>query len=216
MHAEPPHPTHDQLRREISALRASRERLILAADADRHGIQRELHDGVQQDLVAVAVNLQLAEQLVDTDPAAAKTLLREIARDVGQALREAARLAQRVDPPLLETGLAVALRAAAVGARIPVSVDVASEGRYPHPVARTVFLCCVDPIERAGAEAKATVSVRDARGQVFFEVVVTGGPAVRPEELLPLRDRVEALGGRLTIASEAGVTRVSGSVPLAR
>jgi len=80
---------------------------MLAADADRSRIERALHDGVQQHLVALAVNLQLAGRLSDSDPPAAKTLLDEIARDVQQALDEAAQLAQWIYPPLLEAdGLA--------------------------------------------------------------------------------------------------------------
>ena len=103
-------------------------KLVLAADADRRSIERELHDGVQQHLVALAVNLQLVEQLVDDDPAAAKTLLQDLRRDVQQALEEAAQLAQTVYPPLLETGgLAATLRAAASSIGVPSSVEVAAD-----------------------------------------------------------------------------------------
>ena len=103
------------------------ERLVLAADADRRRIERELHDGVQQHLVALAVNLQLVDRLVDDDPTAAKAILEELGRDVSQALEEAAQLAQRIHPPLLDTGgLAAALRAAASSAGVSSSVEVAA------------------------------------------------------------------------------------------
>jgi len=206
------------LRHEIAEVRASRERLVLAADAGRRGIERELHEGVQQDLVALAVNLQLAGQLVDTDPAAAKTLLEEMGRDIRQALVETAQLAQRVYPPLLEAGLAVALRSALATAAIsiPVAVDVAPSARYPHTVARTIYLCCLEILEHAETGARATVTVRDEPAGVVFDLVVNGTRPADPE-LNASRDRVEALGGRLTIASEpGGGARVTGSLPLPR
>ncbi len=109
----------DRLRLEVTELRASRRRIVFAADADRRMIERELHERVQQNLVALAVNLQLADLAVEADPAAAKTLLAELARDVQQALDETAQLAQRIYPPLLEAGgLAAALRAAAGSAGV--------------------------------------------------------------------------------------------------
>ena len=110
----------DRLRLEVEELRASRERLVLAADAERRSIERELHDGPQQHLVALAVNLQLARRLADADPAAAKLLLEEMGRDVRQALDETGKLAHRIYPPLLEAGgLAAALRSAAVAVGVP-------------------------------------------------------------------------------------------------
>ena len=98
---------------------------MLAADDDRRRIERELHDGVQQHLVALAVNLQLASGLTEADPAAAKALLDEMKHDVQRALEEAARLAQRIHPPLLEaSSLAASLRAAASSAGVTSSVEV--------------------------------------------------------------------------------------------
>ena len=94
----------DQLHLEVGELLASRKRLVLAADADRRRIERELHDGPQQHLVALAVNLQLTRRLVDVDPAAARALLEEMGRDVQEALEGARKLAHRIYPPLLEAG----------------------------------------------------------------------------------------------------------------
>jgi signal transduction histidine kinase len=213
-HVEALRETLDRLRLEVAELRVSRERLVMAADADRRMIERELHDGVQQHLVALAVNLQLVGGLAEADSTAAKALLEQMGRDVQQALEEAAQLAQRIYPPLLEAGgLAAALRAAAVSAGVPASIEVTVGARYAPEVAGTVYFCCLEALERAGA--RATVTVRDADGALAFEVV--GDAARADSELEGLRDRVEALGGRLTIRSEPGRgTRVSGSVPLLR
>ncbi len=206
--------TLDRLRLELVELRASRKRLVLAADADRRRIERDLHGGLQQDLVALAVNLQLAGRLTDADPAAAKTLLDEMGRDVQQALDETAKLAERIYPPLLDAGgLAAALRSAAVSAGVPASVEVTSAAGYPPEVAAAVYLCCLEALEHAGAGTQTTVRVRDEKGELAFEVVGDGDYS--DEGLERLRDRVEALGGRLTITAEPGRgTRVSGSLPL--
>ena len=203
-------------------MRAAAERLVLAADADRRRIERDLHDGVQQHLVALAVNLQLAGRLADADRAAAKVLLEEMGRDVQQALDETTQLAQRIYPPLLEAGgLAAALRLAAMSAGIPASVEVPAGASYPPEVAVTVYFCWVAALEHAGGGAKATVDLRDEEGALAFEIVeeVDRTAATAPSSdagLERLRDRVEALGGRLTIGSDPGGTRISGSLTLSR
>jgi signal transduction histidine kinase len=186
----------------------------VAADVDRSKIERELHEGVQQHLVALAVKLQLLGQLADSDPPAARSLLEEMGRDVQQALNETARLAQRIYPPLLEAGgLAVALRSAAVSTGIRASLEVAAGASYPPEVSGAIYRCCLEALQHAGAGAQATVTVREADGAVAFEVVEDGSRS--DAGLDKLRDRVEALGGRLTIRSEpGGGTRVSGSLPL--
>jgi signal transduction histidine kinase len=176
---------------------------------------------VQQYLVALAVNLQLAGSLADDDPAAAKSVIEEMAGDVQHALDETAQLGQRIYPPLLDAGgLAAALRSAAVSAGIPASVEIAPGASYPTEVAGTVYFCCLEALEHAGVGAQATVNVRHEEGGVAFEVVGDRGrsaatAASSDAELERLRDRVEALGGRLTIRSDPGRgTRVSGSLPL--
>jgi signal transduction histidine kinase len=202
------------LRLELEEERASRKRLVLAADADRRRIERDLHDGVQQHLVALSVNLQLARQLADADPDAAKTLLEEMGRDVQQALDETAQLAQWIYPALRDArGLAAALRSAAATAGVSVSVDVAAGASYPPELAAAVYWCCLEALEHAGTGARATVTVREEEGTVAFEVVEDGSSS--DAGLDRLRDRVAAFGGRVTIRSEPGRgTRVSGSLPL--
>jgi signal transduction histidine kinase len=222
-HFEALRETLDRLRDEVAELRASRERLVLAADADRRRIERDLHEGVQQDLVALAVNLQLAGPLVDADPAAAKALLEEMGRDVQQALDETAGLAQRIYPPLLAPGgLAAELRSAAGCAGVPAAVEVAPGSTYPPEIARTVYWCWLEALECAGDEARATVTVREEVGALTFEIVEEGARSAATAggsdtRLDRLRDRVEALGGRLTVESDPGRgTRVYGSLPLSR
>ncbi len=209
------HEVLDRLRLEVAELRASRKRLVLAADADRRLIERDLHAGVQQHLVALAVNVQLASGFVDADPPAANALLEQMGHEVQQALDETARLAQWIYAPLLEAGgLAAALRSAAIGAGISASVEVAADASYPPVFAGTVYLCCLEALEHVGAGARATLEVRDQDGAVAFELVEDGAhSSAEPDRL---RDRVEALGGRLTVRPEPGRgTRVSGSLPLA-
>ena len=131
----------DRLRAEVVDLRASRRRLAEIDDAERRGIERELHQGVQQHLVALAANLQLAAGLIGADPPAARTLLEEVARDVDLAMAEARDLAQHVYPPLLDSGgLAVAIRSAAARTNVPTHLDV--EAHVPvHPRSREPCTC---------------------------------------------------------------------------
>ncbi|MEY2484144.1 MAG: hypothetical protein QOK24_2672 [Verrucomicrobiota bacterium] len=211
----------DLLRCEVAELRASRERLVLAADAERRRIERALHEGVQQHLVALAVNLQLAGSLAAADLPGTQALLDEMARDVEQALEEAGRLAQQIYPPLLQVGgLAAALRAAAAHAGISLRVDVVAGASYPPEVLVSVFSCCFTVLEQAGAGARAMVTVGEQEGALAFSVEATedgAGSAEAAVDLERLRDRVEALGGRLTIEPEhGGGVRLAGSLPLSR
>jgi signal transduction histidine kinase len=204
----------DRSRLEVDELRSSRKRLVEAADAERRGIERELHDGLQQDLVALTVNLQLARRLVDSDPAAAKQLIEEMRRNAQEAIDRARTLAERISPPLLETGgLGVALRSAAAEASMPVDVRVTAGAEWPPAIAGTVYLCCVAVLERLAPGATTRVDVHEEEGELAFEIIVTG-TSVDMDLHLAL-DRVEALGGRLTISERPGQgVRVAGSVPL--
>lgn len=201
----------ERLRIEVEELRAARLRLVLAADADRRMLERELHEGVHQHLVALSVTVQLARHAVDSDPEAAKTRLEEIGRDLEQALQETALLAQRIYPAPLEAGhLAALLRAAAVSAGVPASVNVASGSNLPPELGMTIYLCWFDALARASGEMQVSISVREDEDALAFEVA--GNGVGSEPELDRLRDRVEALGGRLN--TDGG--RLSGSLPLPR
>lgn len=201
------------LQRELAELGESRKRVLLAADDDRRRIERDLHEGVQQHLVALAVNLQQAGRLVNADPAAAKTLLDEMERDLQQALDEAARLAQRVYPSRETGGLATILRSVALTSGIRATVDVETDKSYPPELVVTVHQCWREALEYAGAGTTATLTVREQDEALAFEVVANGEHS--DAGLVRLRDRVEALGGRLTVHSEPGPrTRISGRLPL--
>jgi signal transduction histidine kinase len=204
----------DHMRLEVAELQACRRRLVLVADAERREIERELHEGVQQQLVALAVDLQLAEESMDADPAAAKRLIADLARDVERALDEAARLALRIHPPLLEAGgLGAALRSAAARAGVRASLEVATGTRYPPEIAAVVYWCCVEAFQHAGPGSQATVTVRDDEEAVTFEIAERGSSSIAGLERL--HDRVEALGGLLTIRAEpGGGARFAGSLPL--
>ena len=208
----------DELRLQVEELRASGARMLAAADAERRRIERDLHDGAQQHLVALAVNLQLARQLADSDPDSAKTLLDEIARDVREALEDVRQLAQRVYPPLLlDQGLADALRAAAVDARIPTRVEAEALERYPPEIEATAYFCCVEALQNAGA--RATVRAWSEPGALRFDVIVDDANFEEwaKGDLTSMRDRLGALGGQLAVSFEAGRgTCISGTIPLPR
>jgi signal transduction histidine kinase len=204
----------DRLRVEIEELRAARGRLVLAADADRRAIERELHGGVQQRLVALATSLQLARLATDSDPAAVKALLEEMSQDVRQALDETALLAQGIYPSALELGgLASLLRAAAVSADVPATVDVNDGSRLAPEIGMTVYLCWLALLARGSDERPVTITVREGTEDLTFEIV--GEAAASDADLERLQNRVAALGGRLTIEPEpGGGIRLSGSLPL--
>ena len=207
----------ERLRQEAEELRASRTRLVLAADADRRRMERELHDGVQQDLVGLAVNLQQARRLIATDPAAAAALVDEMRRDAHEALDRSRALAQRIHPPQLEAGgLLVALRSAAASVRIPTRIDVVTGGDLLPEVAATVYLCCVAALERFHDGTTAAITVREENGTLAFEVVADdAGPERADDDLNAMSDRVEALGGGLSVSPRPGRgIRIAGVLPL--
>ena len=207
-------PTLEGLRREIEELRASRERLVRAADAERRGIERALHEGVQQDLVGLAANLEVAAGSVASDPTATKALLDELRREARRALTEMQELANRIFPPLLEAGGLVAeLRAAASRAGVPARIAVDVDASAPAEIAGAVYFCALDVFERAPAGTAVVISVRGEEGALAFEIDAAGdlGSARRGPH-----DRVEALGGQVTITAGGDRTTVAGSLPLSR
>jgi signal transduction histidine kinase len=200
------------LRREIEELRASRERLALAADAERRDIERALHEGVQQDLVGLAANLQVAAGSVDSDPAAAKALIEDLQREARRALTEMQELASRIFPPLVDAGgLVPELRAAAGRAGVPARLTVELDSAAPPIAASAVYFCALDVFERAPAARAVEVSVRGEGGALVFEVVAECDLGT---ERRAAHDRIEALGGLVTITSGGDRTTVAGSLPL--
>jgi signal transduction histidine kinase len=210
---EPPRDELETLRAEVAELRASRTRIVLAGDADRRAIEGDLHDSVQQHLVALAVKLQLAGSLVETDSAAARALLEEVQRDVQEALDEAARLAQLIYPQLIEAGgLAAALRSAAASAGVRASIDVTANSAYAPEILTTVYLCWLEVLDHSRGKDVVTATVKEEQGALAFEFTGAGGGDAEVEGL---RDRVEALGGRLTFVRDPeGSSYFSGSLPV--
>jgi signal transduction histidine kinase len=195
----------DGIRSEVDELRTSRAQVVGEADAERRRIERNLHDGVQQHLVALAVNLQLARQLVDSDPPASLTLLDDVADGVREALESVRSLAQTIYPTLLlDRGLADALQAAvaAVGGGVRLEVDVGE--RYPVEVEAAAYFVCVESIGVA-----RTIRVWATDGFLQFEIT---GDGVIPPAASTVAGRLDALGAELVIAPE----RVSGRIQIAR
>lgn len=215
----------DELRRHAEELRASRARIVAAGDAERRKIERNLHDGAQQHLVALAVKLRLAHQLADADAEQSKQMLEQVVGDVQETLQELRSLAHGIYPPLLaDRGLPEALRAAAGRATIPTSVEAEGIERYPQEVEAAVYFCVLEALQNAGKHAgegaAATVTVRCEEGSLLFEVADTGvgfDPAAvtKSAGFTNMQDRVGAIGGSVRIDSSPGRgTKVSGAVPL--
>ena len=193
----------DRLRDEIDGLRTSRRRLVADADADRRAIEGELHDGVQQQLVALAVDLRRLAGLIDTDPIAARALLQELTSNVRTAMADTTALAGRIHPPLLAArGLPSALRSAAEGLGITIEVDAPTGAAYRSEITTAVYWTCVETLSYASRGSHATVSVIETDGLQRFDIRIDGR---LPEVLLTrLRDRVEALDGGLTVDDRTG------------
>jgi signal transduction histidine kinase len=217
----------DELQMQADELRASRARVVAAADAERRRIERDLHDGAQQHLVALAVNLRLARELAESDPVGARAVLEQLAGDVHAALEEIRDLAHGIYPQLLvDRGLAEGLRAAASRAPLRARVETGAIGRYRPEVEATVYFCCVEALQNvakhAGRDARTTLRVWEEQEALRFEVADDGpgfDPHIEPRGsgLTNMSDRLGALGGRLSVLSARGDgTRVAGAVPLRR
>ncbi len=213
---EPLQDVVDRLQGEIAELRRSRRRLVEASSADRRALESAFHDGVQQHLVALAADVQRLARLVDGDPAAAKALLGEMAANLREALTQTMELAQKLYPPLLGgRGLAASLRSAAASAGVTITVDASPGSDYPPEISTAVYWSCVEALRCASAGSEARVSVRDADGALTFEVAIAGRLA--DERLGLLRDRIEALDGRVCVDEEDdGDSCVHGWLPLSR
>jgi signal transduction histidine kinase len=216
----------EEVQRQAEELRASRARVVAAADAERRRIERDLHDGAQQHLVALAVTLRLAREVADTDPQQAKAMLEELGEALQEAVQELRNLAHGIYPPvLMDRGLQAALEAAAGRAALPIDVRADGIERYPQQIEAAVYFCCMEAIQNAGKHAgegaQATISVRQAAEGLVFDVTDDGAgfdtssSAGRGHGFVNMSDRLGAIGGTLRVESEPGRgTTIAGSIPL--
>ncbi len=215
----------DEVRRQARELQASRGRIVAASDAARRSIERNLHDGAQQHLVALAVKVRLVRQFAEKDPARAEKLLAELGGDVEDTIQELRDLAHGIYPPLLaDKGLPEALASAARRASLPTEVHANGAARYPQEVEAAVYFCCLEALQNAGKYAGegATVNVTlsENEGALVFDVTDDGvGFDIRSRAggagFTNMSDRLGAVGGSLRVESTVGAgTRVSGVIPL--
>jgi signal transduction histidine kinase len=203
-------PSDNQLRARVEALQASRDRAVDSADAERRRIERDLHDGAQQRLVALAMDLGMARAKLETDPAAATALVGQAHEEAKRALAELRDLARGIHPAVLEDrGLDAAISALAARSPVPVEVDVTG-GRLPGPVESAAYFVVAEALTNAAKHARAAeIGVRIARHRdlLIVEVIddgVGGADPARGTGLRGLADRVAAVDGHLTITSPAG------------
>ena len=199
-----------ELRARIDELRASRARIVEAADAERRRLERDLHDGAQQRLVSLALNLRLAGSKLDSDPVAAKELLEETATELGEATTELRELARGLHPAVLsDRGLRPALEALAGRAPVPVDLGETPVERLPAAVESASYFVVAEAltnVARYAQASRAAVSVSRANGRIEVEVRDDGVGGADPDAgsgLRGLADRVAALDGRLEIVSPA-------------
>jgi signal transduction histidine kinase len=216
--------TLDELRKQAEELRRSRARIVASADAERRRVERDLHDGAQQHLVALAVNLRLTRDLVTEDTETAAAMLDQLADEVKATIQELRDLAHGIYPPLLaDSGLAEALRAAGRRSPLPVTVNAAGIGRYGLDMETAVYFCCLEALQNAAKHAAgASVEVRlwEESGGLLFSVADDGpgfdtALARSGHGYTNMADRLGAIGGTVRWDSAPGQgTTVSGSVPL--
>ena len=210
----------------IEDLRASRQRLVTAQDEVRRRLERDIHDGAQQDLVALAIKVRLAGMTIDEDLAQTKEILDELQADAAGALENLRELARGVYPPLLaDMGLITALDMQARKAPMPVAVvvDAGPIGRYSQDTEAAVYFCCLEALQNTAKYAKACqarISLQVQDSSLCFSVSDDGagydtsrtpmGSGIRN-----MADRLAALGGRLEIWSTPGQgTTITGHLPV--
>ena len=207
----------------IADLRASRQRLVSAQDDERRKIERNLHDGAQQQLVALTVKMRLIEGMVGRDPQKVAELAHEVVGETGEALESLRELAHGIYPPLLaQEGLAAALESHARKAPLPVNVSADGISRYPQELEAAVYFCCLEALQNVTKYANASrawVNLSHEAGGLRFEVGDDGKGFDRSavdvgSGLQGMADRLEALGGALDVISTPGRgTTVVGSLP---
>jgi len=215
----------DELKRQAAELQASRLRIVATADGERRRIERNLHDGAQQHLVALAVKMRLARQFVDRDLDKARAMLDQLSGDLTAAVDELRALAHGIYPPLLmDRGLEAALTAAARRAALPTGVEAHDVARYAQEVEAAVYFCCLEAMQNAGKHAgdgaSITVSLREEAGGLLFEVRDDGAGFDLDARgigagFTNMGDRVGAIGGSVNVESAVGRgTRIYGVIPV--
>jgi signal transduction histidine kinase len=213
----------EELLDRLKELQASRTRIVAAQDEERRRLERNLHDGAQQQLVALQVKLSLAERLAEED-CRVKDQLSALKAEAGEALENLRDLARGIYPPLLaDQGLAAALQAQARKATFPVAIEADGIGRYPQEAEAAVYFCCLEALQNVAKYAGAshvTVRLDENQGRLAFEVE-DDGAGFDPSStsygtgLQGMADRLSAQGGSLEVTSKPGEgTTVIGRVPL--
>ena len=207
----------------LEELRASRQRLVTAQDEERRRLERDLHDGAQQHLVALKVKLNLAARQAGETPL--KNALLALQSDADEAIEALRDLARGIYPPLLaDAGLVAALEAHARKLPFRVAIEADEIGRYPQDVEAAVYFCCLEALQNVSKyshAAHAVVRLVESNAGLRFTVEDDGAgfdPAATPRGsgLQNMADRVEALGGTFELVSSPGTgTVVAGSLPLA-
>jgi signal transduction histidine kinase len=208
----------------IEELRASRRRIVSAQDERARKLERDIHDGAQQQLVALGVKMRLLEPMLDRDLAKARELLDQLRDDTTDALDTLRDLARGIYPPILaDQGLPAALEAQGRKAVVPVVLEPDGVGRYPQDVESAVYFCVLEALQNVGKYANASaVNVRllEDDGNLVFEVR-DDGVGFDPDSardgtgLRGMADRLEAVGGQLHVSSALGEgSTIGGRVPV--
>jgi signal transduction histidine kinase len=214
-----------ELQASIDELRASRRRLVGAQDEERRKIERNLHDGAQQQLVALAVRLGLLERAAE-DPDRVREMVRQLQEALRDALDDLRDLARGIYPPLLaDKGLAAALEAQGRKAVVATTIQPDGIGRYPREIEAAVYFCTLEALQNVAKYAEATtaaVRLSERGGRLVFEIE-DDGRGFDPEAtsygsgLQGMSDRLEAIGGSLAVQSGPGEgTVVRGEITLPR
>ena len=209
----------------IEGIRASRQRLVAAQDEERRRLERNLHDGAQQQLVALSVQLKLARTMLDRDTAKAGEILDGLQERASDALEDLRDLARGIYPPLLaDKGLPTALEAQARKASVPIAVTADGVARYAQDVEAAVYFSCLEAMNNVAKYAEASTAslvLAQTNGRLTF-TVADDGRGFDPEAtgygtgLQGIADRLDAIGGTLAVASRAGEgTTITGTVPAA-
>jgi signal transduction histidine kinase len=211
-----------QLEARLTELRASRLRIVAAADDQRRRIERDIHDGAQQQLLAIAGKLALAESVAGQDDERERALVAQLKAETSGALETLRELARGIHPPLLaDQGLIAAVTTQAGKAPVPVAVDADGVGRYPAEIENAIYFCCVEALQNATRHAPGSavrISLAGDQRQVMFTVTDDGpgfDPAVSTagSGLRNMSDRLAALGGSCQVDSRPGRgTTVTGRI----